>query len=718
MAIHDIGQLGPIPAMNRARYRRAAAFARPGQREAHQHLCATGDCATGLATHVTIGNVSFPIPASLSRPFTREGDGLRRYRPLASMVGQTMSIPALAAVSERDPDSTAMLRATNLSSVVAVILTKVRPDQRMASLAVLSGSAATAKEWAESVMALAKKMPGGLGILDAIRFSLALHYLIGIGHDAIKRDTMYATAYRQAVKVYRDAELRVEGGRAQTQGLGTVSLAATPQAFTGKTVSKPDVSAGSNPAAAMRETGAKATVADKYAAPEAPATIQKCEWWDVACNMKNVAAAIEGGADKVAAAVKGAGGTAQEAVSKATDWAGEIICKGLKAIIPEPVGGFLCAVFTKGLELLTKWINSYVEVIVQLVDGLVEFVKAIVRLDLLGAVKALLNGVTKIIFVMDPIGPLFSTFLNIPLNKAEREKRISKGEKDVPKSLVELADALSTRSPFFILILVLAIVAVVTGPGRNSIGALIVALAPMVAIITAAILQQNKQFLKLTEVALATAIEKIIKITVVVIQGVMTLVEMFKMLWEKVRSYFEKQGGVAGGATTMANNLMKNFSAKWDKFWNTLTGPFKGATPDNMAKKNLSTNDINNALMDLLKFGPEILYVLAGDDEDMKAAIDAGKSLLDETGAIKKEAEAIWNDKDADGKPKAPAGKGAMPLEPVDMPYGSEEHRRLMASIIAAGPVTEQMVAKRYYLAKVGQQQALKQGAVAGLRWR
>ena len=685
MATYDLGAFGPLPNMNRARYRHAAAMARPGRRIAQERLagCATGNCGSALPTHVTVGGAQFPVPASLNRPFARGGDGLRRYRPLASMVGQTLSVPALAAVGEDDPDSAVMLRATNLSSVVAVILMNMEPEQRLATLAVMSGSTETAKPWAESVMALAKKIPGGLGIVDAIRFSLAMHYLIGISHDAMEKSSMYATAYRQAVKVYRDAEERVKSG-AQVQGLGTTRLAAA--------------------APAKRP-------------PPPPPGMKQCEWWDAGCNAQNLGLAIAAGAQQVAKGVQDAGKNVQEGLNKAADWAGEILCKGLKAIIPEPVGGFLCTVITKGIELLVSFINSMVEVIVQLVDGLVEFVKAVVKLDFMGAAKALLNGVTRIIFILPPIGPLFATFIGVPLNEVDKQRRVKRGDKNVPKSLVELGDEVAKRSPFFILMLVMAIIAVVTGPGRNSIGALIVALAPAVAVITAALLQMGKQFLEMTAVALATAVEKIVKITVVVIQGVMTLVEMFKTFWAKVQSYFERKGGAGAGASEMAGNLMKKFSAKWEKFWNSLTGPFQGkagAEKDpNNPKKTCNVQDINAALMELVKVGPELLYAIAGDDEELKSAIDDGKAMFDVTGDITKEAKAIWAQKDASGQPIPPAGSGAMPFETVSIPQNSPEHMRLMASIIAAGPVTEQAVAKRYYLAKVGQQLALKQGAAA-----
>lgn len=667
MAIHDLGNIGPgaLPNMNRAQARRVEHFARAGRPAAKRAMagCRTAACAG-------------PSLGVLDRP--TGNDGMRRGRSLTSAVGQVLSLPALAEVSPDDGPSLAMTRATNMAGVITILLAKTPPLARKGELAEIGGI-----PWADSVLKLANTYPGGSGLTDAVRFALSMHFLIGILDSERNAATFYSNAYLTAV-----AKFKASGGGVT----GPAEELATK--LEEKQVAKAAAEGLNGLGAINRDrVQAPASCVDRYSwiytvdrkiegvkhdfqaeNKRAPTDDEityygSMKWCTTGqyhdnpnTNMRRVMREIRdakqgympgpntfpGGPTKFDESFADRSWwsdtvtSVKEGLDQAGDWLASTVCKGFKTILGDTVGGFLCTVITKGIELIKNFIKTAVIIITKVVKGLVEFVKAIVKLDLLGAAKAIIVNVTSIIFIIPPIGPLFATFLKIPLDEDDR-KKMGPG---APKSLVLLGEEVAERSPFFLLSLVFAIIAVVTGPSLVSIGALIIALAPAIAVLLAGTLRPKITALqKYAEKAIADAIEKFIKLATIIVQGIIALKDLISTLKEKLDKYFAKQGGAIATVQAGAGNVLKKFLEKWGNFWNALTSPFKGkATAEkdpNKPSKTLNLSDVSAAASALLSTVPEILAAFVGEDEDMKQAMAAGKGAFDQGLETYKEAQSV-----------------------------------------------------------------------------
>ncbi len=140
---------------------------------------------------------------TMDTPFLR---GSAKETPITRMLGYAINNPALASVKPGDPTSPVMTRASNVASLTAAMLLNLPSAQREKALIEIGGF-----NFTQQVLSFAKNYPGGLGITDAIRFSLALHFLLGIlDHEAGKL-SLYADGYLAFAKFFKAAQNRRKG---------------------------------------------------------------------------------------------------------------------------------------------------------------------------------------------------------------------------------------------------------------------------------------------------------------------------------------------------------------------------------------------------------------------------------------------------------------------------------------------------------------------------
>lgn len=140
---------------------------------------------------------------TMDTPFLR---GSAKETPITRMLGYAINNPALAGVKPGDPTSPVMTRASNVASLTAAMLLNLPSAQREKALIEIGGF-----NFTQQVLSFAKNYPGGLGITDAIRFSLALHFLLGIlDHEAGKL-SLYADGYLAFAKFFKAAQNRRKG---------------------------------------------------------------------------------------------------------------------------------------------------------------------------------------------------------------------------------------------------------------------------------------------------------------------------------------------------------------------------------------------------------------------------------------------------------------------------------------------------------------------------
>lgn len=146
--------------------------------------------------------------------------------PVTRVLGYVLGVPTLQQMLPGEATTGAMTRASNMASLVAAMLLKFKPEHRREALEAKGGLA-----WTQQVLTFAERYPGALGVSDAVRFSLALHFLVGIAHADLKHESIYATAYRVFRELLEEAQARVGvgSGGEKLGGLGQ-SVAPPPPA--------------------------------------------------------------------------------------------------------------------------------------------------------------------------------------------------------------------------------------------------------------------------------------------------------------------------------------------------------------------------------------------------------------------------------------------------------------------------------------------------------
>lgn len=467
----------------------------------------------------------------LDRPYKQDVSGL----PLAKMLGYHLGIPALQNAKPTDEPNVAMARATNLASLVTATLLKLKPNERQEALEAYGGIA-----WTDKVLRFAGKLPGVIGISDGIRFSLGMHFIVGLMEAEFKKDTDNARAYLAFVKVFRQAETeRREGIISPLGGLGTL-----------------------------------ASVGDFFAS--------------------------------AANAVVGVAKSAADGIQKAADFGSDLICKGLKGLLGEAVGGAICWLITKGLQIITSAVKALVEITATAITSLLDFLKYLGQGKPMEAIKALFMGVTKMVFLL--FLPVSEPFMGV---KAAQLK--------------EIGDRVAKKNPFFPLTLVLAIVGIIPTPTTTTLSVLILALAPAIAVMLGDTLAK---LLKWTREKAEDAIEKFVKIGLVVFQGFMTLQDILPRLKTQVAAYLKKKGGVGGALSDAAGKVVDKLKAQWGK----VAEAFKSG----------KLQEASAAISTLLSFSPELFGGLLEDTSgDLPAFSETVQAIKDIPGTVDRQEAAL-----------------------------------------------------------------------------
>jgi hypothetical protein len=143
--------------------------------------------------------------------------GAAGQTPLTRLLGHAISNPGLAKMKPTDGPGAVMTRANNLSSLVAAMLLQIRPEKREDALTEIAGNAYT-----QQVLKFASNYPGGLGVTDAIRFSLALHFMLGILDTEAGKSTFFGDGYKSFARLFKDIQDR-RAGRAPAEEVNGLS---------------------------------------------------------------------------------------------------------------------------------------------------------------------------------------------------------------------------------------------------------------------------------------------------------------------------------------------------------------------------------------------------------------------------------------------------------------------------------------------------------------
>ncbi len=127
--------------------------------------------------------------------------------PMTRLLGHAINSRGLATMKPGD-NSVAMIRANNLGSLTAAMLLHIKPERREWALTEVGGL-----NFTNSVLKFAEANTA-LPSTDAIRFSCALHFLLGIVDMEAGKNTMMAEGYRKFARFFKDAQDR-RAGRAE-----------------------------------------------------------------------------------------------------------------------------------------------------------------------------------------------------------------------------------------------------------------------------------------------------------------------------------------------------------------------------------------------------------------------------------------------------------------------------------------------------------------------
>jgi hypothetical protein len=459
----------------------ASAIPIPGQPgRLYLPFASLDDCASCGGSQDVTGVPGY-VPASmLDTPYRVDTTGVA----LAKSYGRVMGLDALAQVDENDvKPNVAMVRATNSASLVAAMLLKFKPEARQAVLEELGGIA-----WTTSVLKLAGKMPGVLGISDAVRFSLGLHFIVGVYDDAAKKSNSYTEAYNKTVAFFRGIEKGEQLAENALDGLGALGA--------------------------------------------------------------NVFGKIGDAMKKAGQAVVGAAKTAVKAVEKVADFTSDLLCKGFKALLGDKLGGMICFLFTKLIDIIKASIQTIIKIVEAAGTALLGFLEKTMRGQFLDAVMSLMKGVTKIVFFS--LGPAAVGLFGMKFDELEK-----------------LADKVSDKAPFFPLSVTLAIVGVIPVPSLPGVSTMILALLPAICVLAAPLVK--KVLTKMSIDDLEKAIDKFVKIALIIVVGYMKLQELWPKFKAGMQAYLKKKGGVGGAVSSVVSDAWKNLQKGWDK----VVGAFK-----------------------------------------------------------------------------------------------------------------------------------------------
>lgn len=480
--------------------------------------------------------------ALFDKPYKADTTGLM----LARQLGHVMGAPTLANAEAAD-QSKIMVRATNLANLTTDWLLQFKPEAREAML-----ESVASVSWTNRMLKFAKNLPGAIGISDAVRFSLGMHFMVGILDTMTKPESDNAQAYMAFAAMFKDAEAALKGESRNSgnsfQGLGGLGQATTSRAKT---------------------TAAKQAAARK---------------------------AVEDAKKK----------------DKQEDWTTDLLCKGLRTILGDAVGGAICWVITKGLQIITSAIESLVRITSTALEALRDFLVALGKGDTMGAIEALMKAVTKILFLL--FLPISKPFFGMDAKRLEA-----------------MADKVAKKNPYFALALLLGIVGALN-PSPASISVLILALSPALAVFLAPIIATAMKTVdkaaRTSIDAIERGVEQFIKIALVVFQGAMALSDILPRLRTQVEEYLRKKGGFSGAISSMAGSAMKKLQDSWGKLLNSF--------------KAMNFKDVASVMSTIFSVVPDVIGALGEEiSKEIPAVDETIRAIKEAPGNVEKQQQML-----------------------------------------------------------------------------
>lgn len=615
--------------------------------------CGCGACSTcGPRTSATF---------TLDTPYVR---GAVNVLPVTKTLGYVMGIPQMEKATTKESAGPLMTRATNVANLTTAMLLKFKPQVREQVLEQYGGMA-----WTQDVLRLAKNYPGGLGLSDAVRFSLALHFLMGVIEAEAKKDTPNARAYLAFARIFKDAIERRSGtyegevGESM-RGLGQLfpkrlTKTSTPAVQYAAPPNRPSIDKskiqtggcgwlGADQNKDEKITGLRKMFKSVFGRDPNNSEIQY--WgqvrWCVSADgtgatmkplMVRVRDALKakqisnttpeigkgpvgpadvrdrsGFSDFAESAAK-APQQIQQAVSKAADAAldflgkgaafiSDIICKGLKQVLGEAVGGVICEIIRFALNAVTAGLAAYVEIIRIAADTLVNFIKFLTQGKVTDAFMEILRGMGQVLFML-------SAPISIPIFMAGNTKPLTVAIKDLKAK----ADRVTKKNPLFPLVLVMAIVQLVTTPPVPSPTApipptivnIILALSPMVAVFIAPAI---KPLIKGTLDVVEDGIEKFIKFSLIIVQGFMTIKDIIPKVKGQLMALYKGEAKVASAQGKAQPNIAEKAVGVIQKFQN-------GFKALESAIKQFNFQKVSVAATTFLSLVPDVLLAIMSPEE-------------------------------------------------------------------------------------------------------
>lgn len=609
-----------------------------------------GDCGCGACS--TCGPRA-SATFTLDTPYVR---GAVNVVPVTKTLGYVMGIPQMEKATTKESAGPLMTRATNVANLTTAMLLKFKPQVREQVLEQYGGMA-----WTQDVLKLAKNYPGGLGLSDAVRFSLALHFLMGVIEAEAKKDTPNARAYLAFARIFKDAVERRSGsyeGEVGESMRGLSGLGALGQYTAPPDRGSYDYSKFNNLGpfrcgypvygGDQRRDAVRAQFKEVFKRDPNKSEIQyyaQTKWCaNVDLKNKKETDTMRGLMTRVRTALEkkeiatttppvgqgpvgnndvadrnlftdfaAAPAQIQQAVSKAADAAldfigkgaafvSDIICKGLKSVLGEAVGGVICEIIRFALNAVTAKLAAYVEIIRIAADTLINFIKFLTQGKFTDAFMEILRGMGQVLFML-------SAPLTIPIFMAGNTKPL----KDAIKDLKEKADRVTKKNPLFPLVLVMAIVQLVTSPPIPSPTApipptivnIILALAPMVAVFIA---PGIKALIKGTLDVVEDGIEKFIKFALIIVQGFMTIKDIIPKVKGQLMALYKGEAKVAVAQGKAQPNIAEKAVGVIQKFQN-------GFGALQSAMKQFTFQKVGIAATTFLSLVPDVLLAIMSPEE-------------------------------------------------------------------------------------------------------
>lgn len=307
-------------------------------------------------------------------------------------------------------------------------------------------------------------------------------------------------------------------------------------------------------------------------------------------------------------AIKRAADDALNFVGKAADFVIDVLCKGFKQLLGEAVGGAVCDVLKVVISVAASTIVAASKIITDALSAIVGFIRELIAGRTEQAFMVLLKGVGMMLFNL-------SAPVMVPVLMKGRSLA------DGFRELDELAKKVVNRNPLFPLMLIMAIVGVVTSPTPPAIGALVLAMAPMLGVFMAPALKKLEPLKDAILEDIERGVEKMMKLCVIVIQGLMDITALMSTLKAQLVAYFTKKFKDADAGWKFAGDLIKNLG-KGIEIIITAVRTFQFGTITEVAVKILSV--VPELLLAIL---PDAVAELPALSQWVAAAKNAGDSV-------------------------------------------------------------------------------------------